>query len=144
MKAISIRQPWTWLIMQGFKRYETRSWKTNHRGPILICAAKHKMSLAEREEMMSHNHALGCLIDEYEQMPFGKAVCVATLSECIATEDLWFVDYVTEIHLGDFSSGRFAFLLTDIRPIKPFPLSGALGIFNAPVDLTQIEFDEDV
>ena len=40
MKAITIRQPWASLIASGTKKYETRSWKTNYRGPIAIHAGK--------------------------------------------------------------------------------------------------------
>ena len=40
MKAITIWQPWASLIAIGVKQYETRSWKTDYRGPIAIHAAK--------------------------------------------------------------------------------------------------------
>ncbi len=40
MKAITIWQPWASLIACGAKKYETRSWATNYRGPIAIHAAR--------------------------------------------------------------------------------------------------------
>ncbi len=50
MKAISIKQPWAWLIVFGFfdvknaefvrKDIENRDRKTSHRGPIFIHASK--------------------------------------------------------------------------------------------------------
>jgi hypothetical protein len=40
MKAISIRQPWAWLIVQGIKPIENRTWFTGYRGPLLIHASK--------------------------------------------------------------------------------------------------------
>ena len=40
MKAISIRQPWAWLIVHGYKDVENRTWATKYRGPILIHAGK--------------------------------------------------------------------------------------------------------
>jgi len=39
LKAITIWQPWASLIAIGEKQYETRSWKTDYRGPIAIHAA---------------------------------------------------------------------------------------------------------
>jgi hypothetical protein len=39
-RAISIRLPWAWLIVNGFKDVENRSWRTRHRGTILIHASK--------------------------------------------------------------------------------------------------------
>lgn len=38
--ALSIRRPWTTLIMLGIKTIENRTWYTNRRGPILIHGAK--------------------------------------------------------------------------------------------------------
>ena len=38
LKAISLWQPWASLIPLGLKHYETRSWKTNYRGKLLICS----------------------------------------------------------------------------------------------------------
>jgi hypothetical protein len=40
MKAISIKQPWAWLIVNGYKNIENRSWKTDYRGKLLIHASK--------------------------------------------------------------------------------------------------------
>ena len=40
VKAISLWQPWASLWACGVKPYETRSRKTNYRGPLLIHAAK--------------------------------------------------------------------------------------------------------
>lgn len=39
MKVITLKQPWASLIFYG-KDIENRTWKTNHRGPILIHAGK--------------------------------------------------------------------------------------------------------
>ena len=38
MKALTIKQPWASLIVNKYKMYEFRSWKTNYRGKILIHA----------------------------------------------------------------------------------------------------------
>jgi ASCH domain len=40
MKALSVRQPWAWLIIAGHKDVENRSWTTTYRGPLLIHAAR--------------------------------------------------------------------------------------------------------
>ena len=39
MKAISIKQPWASLIVNGYKDIENRSWRTSYRGKILIHAS---------------------------------------------------------------------------------------------------------
>ena len=40
IKVLSIKQPWAWLIVNGFKDIENRTWATNYRGPMLIHAGK--------------------------------------------------------------------------------------------------------
>jgi hypothetical protein len=40
MKALSIRQPWAWLIIHAGKDIENREWRTSFRGPVLIHASK--------------------------------------------------------------------------------------------------------
>ena len=38
MKAISIKQPWASLIIEGIKDIENRTWKTSFRGTVLVHA----------------------------------------------------------------------------------------------------------
>ena len=40
MKVLTIKEPWASLIVNGYKVYEFRSWKTNYRGKFLIHASK--------------------------------------------------------------------------------------------------------
>ena len=40
MKTISIKGHWVNLIHKGFKTIETRTWKTKHRGKLLLCCSK--------------------------------------------------------------------------------------------------------
>ena len=40
IKAISLHPPYASLIKMGLKHFETRSWPTNYRGKLVICAAK--------------------------------------------------------------------------------------------------------
>lgn len=40
MKALSIRQPWAWAILNADKDIENRDWRTNFRGRIAVHAAK--------------------------------------------------------------------------------------------------------
>jgi len=46
MKALSIRQPWAWLVVNGWKNIENRERRFSHRGPLLIHAAQW-MSVAD-------------------------------------------------------------------------------------------------
>jgi hypothetical protein len=46
VKAISVRQPWAWLLIHGGKSIENRDWYTGYRGPLAIHAAS-AMSIFE-------------------------------------------------------------------------------------------------
>lgn len=37
--ALTVRQPYAWLIVMGIKPIENRTWSTQYRGPLLIHAA---------------------------------------------------------------------------------------------------------
>ena len=53
MKAITVHQPWASLLTLGYKGYETRSWATSYRGPILIHAgrnAEHIIAMSRYRE----------------------------------------------------------------------------------------------
>lgn len=57
MYALSVKQPYAEQIASGQKRIEYRTWKTNHRGPLLIVASKGAA-------------------DGGEHLPRGVAICV--------------------------------------------------------------------
>lgn len=40
MKALSLKQPWAWLVVEGGKDIENRKWGTRYRGKVLIHASK--------------------------------------------------------------------------------------------------------
>jgi ASCH domain len=42
LRVLSLRQPWAWLVVNGYKDIENRSWRTNHRGPLLIHASNNR------------------------------------------------------------------------------------------------------
>jgi hypothetical protein len=47
LRALSVRQPWAWLIVNGYKNVENRSRATRHRGPLLIQAGLSRANLEE-------------------------------------------------------------------------------------------------
>jgi hypothetical protein len=46
---LSVKQPWAWLIVNGHKDVENRSWRTVHRGPLLIHASGRPDPVAMRD-----------------------------------------------------------------------------------------------
>lgn len=110
MKAISLNQPFANLVASGKKTIETREWKTNYRGEILIVSSK-----KPRIE------------------PAGYALAVARIVECRPMEK----EDEKKACVSLYPRAN-AWILKDVRRIKPFPVKGALGIFN--VNVKKIEF----
>lgn len=73
MKVLTIKQPWATLIMQGYKRFEFRSWQTKYRGDLLIHAGKgiDKEAIKRLEKYLP------------EELPTGKILGKVTLVDCI-------------------------------------------------------------
>ncbi len=93
MKALSLWQPWAHAIVTGGKRIETRSWATKYRGPLIIHAAKRKIT---QDEMVLLSRQ-GCWQAVFgqceighprlpvEKASFGAIVATCYLSDCIPT-----------------------------------------------------------
>jgi len=58
MKALSIKQPWAYLIAAGIKDIENRTWKTNYRGKFLIHAPQKAEKLHLLELFTANQRAL--------------------------------------------------------------------------------------
>lgn len=119
MRALSIRQPWAWLIVNGYKDVENRDWKRDHiRGEILIHASK----LVDRggyEFVAQHFPEIFPLIPAPWQIERGGIVGKATITDCVSKHiSLWFF-------------GKYGFLLENAKPLTFLPMNGQLGFFAA-------------
>ena len=85
MKVLTIKQPWASLIIEGYKRFEFRSWKTNYRGELLIHAGKS----IDKE---AYERLKGYL----KEMPLGKIIGKVELVDCIRTTPEFFRERVKE------------------------------------------------
>ena len=143
MKAISLWQPWASAIPAGLKTIETRSWATAYRGPLAIHAAKRwtaeelyfwqqNVGNPERTAERDAFRKIGVL--NSKMLPLGCIVATCTLYGCIATNE----DPPEHLHTpaanegdwGNFSVGRFAWLLKDVEMIVPTPCVGRQGFFD--------------
>lgn len=139
MKAISLWQPWASAIALGLKRIETRGWRTNHRGPVAICAAQHRAPELRdifNDLMDEHRTARLEFADwlslNYDLLPFGKVVAVVDLARCVPVEQL---EYISEMEraFGNYADGRFGWVFDQITQIRePVPVVGRQQLFNLP------------
>lgn len=134
MKVITLHQPWAQLIVIGAKKYETRSWQTSHRGPILIHAGRKYM--ADCQRLSTLDPFFTCLYNagfKPPALPLGAIVGMATIVDCQPTEKLTFDGLVTdqERQFGDFRDGRWAWRLESHRTFPvPIPHNGQRGVFD--------------
>ena len=154
MRGLTLWQPWASLCASGAKRFETRSWGTSYRGELLIHAAARlpprssysadpakpvELTVPVVEAMIE---ALG--MSEFERLPRGCVVAVARLAEVerIQNEDsmrqplmrafgMSLARARSEWLFGDWTPGRFAWLLEDVRPLDvPVRCAGARGLWT--------------
>jgi hypothetical protein len=147
MKALSLYQPYASAIEREFKRYETRPFRTHYRGPLLICSTATTPAKVLREAMAK--------IDEHVQVTLGyqedgAALCVVDLVSCepaervveaILNDETPPVRPRDELLLGDFTPGRFAWRLENVRRLsRPIPVKGRQRLWTpSPELLAQVE-----
>jgi hypothetical protein len=137
MKALTIHQPWASAIASGMKRFETRSWKTSYRGPLVIHAAR--MVPAYAKEFATVEAAIGRLRGPY---PFGAVLCLVTLVDCRLAEEVAREISAIERLYGDYTAGRWAWQLDDVRVLsEPLAARGKQGLWNWPDDAPPFEFE---
>lgn len=112
MKALSIKQPWANKIASGEKTIETRVWATKYRGPLLIVSSR---------------------FPGIE--PAGCAIAVAEIIDCRpmtrADEKSACCRVYPRAH---------AWVLRNVRRIKPFPVRGSLGLYEVAASPPQLQF----
>ena len=124
MKALSIRQPWAWLIVNGFKDIENRTWPTRQKGTILIHASK-KMDIVKksdiRELLGNDDEYDRLLIERYQPGFFGGIVGKADIIDC--------VDY----HDSKWFCGPWGFVLKNMRTMPFIQCKGKLSFFEVEI-----------
>ncbi len=122
MKALSIRQPWAWLIVHGYKDVENRTWATSYRGPLLVHAGLALDPGYDRAAALARD--LGIDLPAAADLPRGAIVGRVDVVGCVR----W--------HPSRWFEGPYAFVLANAAAIDPIPMRGMLGLFNVP-DLPQ-------
>lgn len=141
MKVISLMQPWASLIYYKEKLIETRSWKTKYRGEIYIHSSG-KLTKFISDTFYSQvfrSTFENCGIHLAAQLPFGKIIAKASLVDCVPITDgifntlteLGYEFAPNDIYFGDYTPGRYAWVLQNIEPLDEFiPAKGKLNIWN--------------
>jgi hypothetical protein len=122
--ALSIRQPWAWLIVNGHKDIENRDWRTPFRGRFLVHAGL-TMTRPQYEDVVVQlmRELIDVSLPPFEDLraQLGGIVGQATVVDCVQ-------DHPSPWKHPD----SWGFVLADSRPLPFTPYKGRLGFFNIP------------
>lgn len=123
--ALSIRQPWAELILQGKKIIETRKWDTTFRGEFYIHASKTiDIEACKEFGIDPKSLVIGAIV--------GKAIFQDT-KEYHTEEQFLRDDEKHRSSFYGFTKPKFGFLLRNVGRITPIPANGNLKFFYVEV-----------
>lgn len=123
MKALSIRQPYAWLIVNGHKDIENRDWPTKFRGRVLIHAGVTYPKRDYADDAVAYRRYYGSYPEREEMI--GGIVGVATIVDCVTeSESKWF-------------NGKYGFVLADAKPLPFVRCKGLLSFFDVPAEVAE-------
>ncbi|MBU2616955.1 MAG: ASCH domain-containing protein [Nanoarchaeota archaeon] len=123
MKALSLKQPWAELVLQGRKVVELRKWNTNFRGEFLI----HSSKVPDLEGMKRFG---------FDELPNGFIVGKAKLIGVKKYSDNDELEKDNSKHLAETGEwGGYGFLLEDVKRINAIPAKGKLNFWDFKEEL---------
>ncbi|MBS3172376.1 ASCH domain-containing protein [Candidatus Woesearchaeota archaeon] len=118
MKALTIKQPYAELILQGKKVIELRKWKTNFRGEFLI----HASNNIDKEAMKKYG---------FDDLPVGAIVGKAKLVDVKEYKSEKEHKKDKHLHLVEEYKEKYAFILKEADKYdNPVPCKGALNFWD--------------
>ena len=131
MRALSWKNPFAYLMLKG--KIETRTWSTEYRGLVLICASQKSYPFPELIDISGLSQFLkltdtlaGLNLDKSN----GHAIAIGRLVDCrpmvSGDEEACFVRY---------REGLFCHIYENVRPIEPIPWKGSQGWRNVPEEI---------
>lgn len=123
MKALSIQQPWAWLIVNGYKPIENRTWNTNFRGPFLIHAGR-QVDLDAYRRLPALFPSIK--LPPLEALERGGIVGQANLDDCLPPGS----ERELSVEQRRWYRGEYGFLVTGAKPLPFRPVRGQLQFFE--------------
>ncbi|MCY1008547.1 ASCH domain-containing protein [Nannocystis pusilla] len=135
MRALSIRQPWLWAILEGDKRVENRDWAgCEYRGPVLLhasksCGKREFEDAVEAVEEMRIDLGLAPIeVPQLGQLERGCICGIARVTGATRHPESW-PNARWVVQSGYRIAGALGLELEDVRKLPPIPFKGALGFF---------------
>ena len=138
MKAYTVYQPYAYATAVGLKQYETRTRRTNIRGRVAVHAGKKRIKGKSAERLYmdvlsagQKNELAWHICRKSHPEEFGAVIGTVEIVDCVPVGEI--VNTLTPLEraLGDFSPGRFAWVLRNpVMFEKPIPARGQQGWWN--------------
>lgn len=127
IRALTFRQPWAKLILDGKKTVEVRGWSPRQLGSVVVHAGK-KIDVSDAKRLNVDQMDTGYFLGVVEIVDFFKY-----------DEHRWKVDYDRHLTIGDLGSDEiYGWMLSRPRWFsEKFPGSGRLGFFDAPLEVVR-------
>ena len=117
MRAITVYQPYAFEIVAGLKQYETRPRRTNIRGRVAILEKEYERGIEN--------------LKRATELVYGAVLGTVEIVDCVPVEALIGKLSEREKVLGDYTPGRFAWVLKNpIMFDKAIPARGKQGWWN--------------
>ena len=119
--CLSVRQPWAWLLMEGIKDVENRSWSTDYRGTVHLHASKTETGYEyKKAQNLIKVKQLEVTLPPLEQLEVGGVIGTIDIIDCVPRHPSpWYIE------------GNYAFVMANPRKGKFIPLKGQLRLFHA-------------
>ena len=135
MKALTLTQPWASLIAMLLKTYETRWWKTSYRGPLLIHASR-EVDWDFIRSPIGEKYGMPELWTPRNPPPTMAVLALTDLEDCVPTCPQPASLSESDLDTGDWSWDRWAWRLTNIRPLpEPISCRGQMSVWTPPKDI---------
>jgi len=131
IKALSLQQPYAWLIANGYLLVDDRTWGTGYRGVMLIHASKGIYE--EYYDYLVVNTDIP--LPSKDKLGYGGVVGIAKLVLCARPDEIPSnLNREQRSHFSGVPRDGFGFLFENTKPLEIMPCPGKLGIFEIDMD----------
>lgn len=130
-KALSLKQPYAWLIANGYLLVDDRTWGTRYRGTIMIHASK-----GIYQEYYNYiKSETDVPIPAVDKLGFGGVVGIANLVLCCRLGELpEGISRQQRAHFSGVHQEYFGFLFEQAVSLALMPCPGKLGNFEIDLE----------
>lgn len=131
IKALSLKQPYAWLIANGYLLVDDRTWSTDYRGTMMIHASK-GIYEAYYDYLVTNTDIP---LPNKDKLGYGGVVGIAKLVLCARPDEIPPSFSIEQrSHFSGVPRDGFGFLFENAQPLELMPCPGKLGIFEIDMD----------